>query len=86
MINLSSKIHSSWLVKLQNEFNSPYFTTLNLFLKEEMNTQNIYPNKGNIFEAFNRISTTFTRRLISTRLKEHHRIRLISTRMLRPHR
>ena len=53
MINLSSKIHSSWLVKLQNEFNSPYFTTLNLFLKEEMNTQNIYPNKGNIFEAFN---------------------------------
>ena len=53
MINLSSKIHPSWLVKLQNEFNAPYFEALNLFLKEEMNTQKIYPKRENIFEAFN---------------------------------
>ena len=53
MINHISKIHPSWLVKLQNEFNSPYFQTLNFFLQKEMNTQKIYPNKENIFEAFN---------------------------------
>ncbi|MBK22323.1 MAG: uracil-DNA glycosylase [Flavobacteriales bacterium] len=53
MTNPGSKIHSSWLVKLQNEFNSPYFENLSLFLKEEMNTKIIYPNKENIFEAFN---------------------------------
>ena len=53
MTDPSSQIHSSWLVKLQNEFNSPYFENLSLFLKEEMNTKIIYPSKGNIFEAFN---------------------------------
>lgn len=53
MINPISKIHPSWLVKLQNEFNSPYFENLSFFLQKEMSTQQIYPNKEKIFEAFN---------------------------------
>jgi len=53
MIDLSLKIHSSWAVKLRNEFNSPYFKSLVFFLKEEFNKKNIYPRKENIFEAFN---------------------------------
>ena len=53
MMHVSPKIHSSWLVKLQKEFESPYFKKLNLYLEEEKKTQLVHPNKEHIFEAFN---------------------------------
>ena len=53
MIDLKKKLHPSWLVKLQNEFKSPYFESLNVFLTQEINKETIYPDEEKIFEAFN---------------------------------
>ncbi|NMA74412.1 MAG: uracil-DNA glycosylase [Bacteroidales bacterium] len=47
------KIESSWKEQLQEEFNKPYFQNLVSFVKEEYNTQTIYPPGSLIFNAFN---------------------------------
>lgn len=53
MSEVSPKIHSSWLHRLQKEFESPYFKELNDFLKIESDTFTIYPNEDEIYNAFN---------------------------------
>ncbi|MAW65453.1 MAG: uracil-DNA glycosylase [Flavobacteriales bacterium] len=53
MIDIHSKIHPSWFVKLKTEFNEPYFKKLILFLNEEILREKVYPELDNIFEAFN---------------------------------
>ncbi len=56
MIDIHSKIHISWFVKLKTEFKEPYFKKLIYFLKEEMFAEKVYPELENIFEAFNQTS------------------------------
>lgn len=53
MLEITSKIHSSWLDGLQKEFDSDYFKELTAFLSEESKTTIIYPEHKLIFEAFN---------------------------------
>ncbi len=48
----TSKIHSSWLGELKNEFEAPYFIELNSFLVNEEKLNTIYPKPQLIFEAF----------------------------------
>lgn len=48
------KLHKSWTAALKDEFGKPYFTELMAFVKEEYDTQTVYPAKENIFAAFNR--------------------------------
>ena len=48
----TSKIHSSWLGELKNEFEAPYFIELNSFLEDEEKLNTIYPQPQLIFEAF----------------------------------
>ncbi len=45
-------IHQSWLVELQAEFKQPYMAELREFLKAELQTQSIYPDMKNVFNAF----------------------------------
>ncbi len=53
MSEVSPKIHSSWLHRLQKEFESPYFKKLKRFLKIESDTFTIYPKEDQIYNAFN---------------------------------
>lgn len=53
MLEITSKIHSSWLTGLQREFESDYFKELSSFLSEEAKTNKIYPEGKLVFEAFN---------------------------------
>lgn len=45
-------IHNSWDLKLKQEFELPYITKLDGFLKEERRLHNIYPKKTEVFSAF----------------------------------
>lgn len=45
-------IHNSWDLKLKQEFELPYITKLDGFLKEERRLHNIYPKKTEVFNAF----------------------------------
>lgn len=47
------KIEQSWKERLQNEFDKPYFEQLTQFVRNEYQTQTIYPPAGLIFNAFN---------------------------------
>jgi len=47
------RIESSWKVRLENEFNKPYFTKLSGFVKNEYATKTVYPPGALIFNAFN---------------------------------
>ncbi len=47
------KIEQSWNERLQNEFDKPYFEQLTQFVRNEYQTQTIYPPAGLIFNAFN---------------------------------
>jgi len=53
MSEVSPKIHSSWLHRLQMEFESPYFKELKDFLKIESDNFTIYPKEDEIYNAFN---------------------------------
>lgn len=45
-------IHNSWDLKLKQEFELPYITKLEGFLKDERRLHNIYPKKTEVFNAF----------------------------------
>jgi uracil-DNA glycosylase len=42
----------SWYLKLNEEFNKPYYNNLSDFVEEERSTKDIFPPKGNVFNAF----------------------------------
>lgn len=44
-------IHPSWSALLEDEFNCPYFVSLEKFVNQEYKSQKIYPEKEKIFEA-----------------------------------
>jgi len=46
------KIEASWKRELEAEFQKPYFTALNDFIKNEYSTKSIYPPGSKIFHAF----------------------------------
>lgn len=46
------KIHSSWKEALKPEFDKPYWDSLTSFVREQYETQTVYPNARNIFSAF----------------------------------
>ena len=46
------KIEKSWKLQLENEFQQPYFTNLVQFVKQEYQTQTVYPPGKFIFNAF----------------------------------
>ena len=48
------KIESSWKTRLTGEFEKPYFTQLVAFVKEEYQSQKIYPPGKLIFNAFDK--------------------------------
>ena len=47
------KIHPSWAVELQEEFNAPYFEQLTRFVRQEYAATTCYPPGKEIFNAFN---------------------------------
>lgn len=47
------RITQNWLSLLKDEFQKPYFLTLQDFLKNEYNTKKIYPAPENVFNAIN---------------------------------
>lgn len=49
---MSVKIALSWKDRLSDEFNKPYFLQLIEFVKEEYQTQTVYPPGKEIFHAF----------------------------------
>lgn len=53
MLEDKVKINQSWLHKLQNEFNQPYFQKLKQFVQDQYNDSVVYPDKELIYEAFN---------------------------------
>ncbi len=46
------KINPSWYKELDNEFQSPYFSKLKIFVKNAYRRKIIYPSAKNIFHAF----------------------------------
>lgn len=58
MLNASSfefmdiRIAPSWKIRLSDEFTKPYFSNLVDFVKQEYNSQTIYPPGKEIFQAF----------------------------------
>ena len=53
MTEVSPKIEKSWLERLSEEFEAPYFFDLKKFLVEERKKFRIYPPGSEIFSAFN---------------------------------
>jgi uracil-DNA glycosylase len=51
---MSIKIDDSWKAVLENQFSSPYFTSLIEFVKQQYATQTCYPKGSQIFAAFDR--------------------------------
>ncbi len=49
---MNVKIHDSWKVYLQEEFEKPYFKELTDFVKSEYQKKKIFPSPANIFRAF----------------------------------
>lgn len=49
---MNVKIHESWKVHLQEEFEKPYFKELTEFVKSEYQKKKVYPVPANIFRAF----------------------------------
>ena len=49
---MNVKIHDSWKVQLQEEFEKPYFKELTNFVKSEYQKKKVYPAPANIFRAF----------------------------------
>src|SRR5690554_750485 len=50
---MMNEIDASWKKVLKDEFEKPYFKTLQSFVEEEYKTHTIFPNKENILSAFN---------------------------------
>jgi uracil-DNA glycosylase len=51
-MSLNIKIASSWKSKLEEEFHKPYFEQLIQFVKQEYQTNTVYPPGKEIFRAF----------------------------------
>lgn len=49
---MNVKIEESWQNVLQDEFEKPYFKNLVAFVKDEYNSQKVYPPGSQIFNAF----------------------------------
>jgi uracil-DNA glycosylase len=49
---MNVKIEESWQNVLQDEFEKPYFKNLVAFVKDEYNSQKVYPPGNQIFNAF----------------------------------
>ena len=49
--NKMTELHNSWDKYLAEEFEKPYYVALRQFLKEEYETQTIYPSRHDIFNA-----------------------------------
>lgn len=49
--NKMTELHNSWDKYLAEEFEKPYYVALRQFLKEEYETQTIYPSMHDIFNA-----------------------------------
>ncbi len=58
------KIASSWKTRLQNEFEQAYFKKVTDFVKEEYQTQTVYPPGSLIFNAFDKCSFKDTKVVI----------------------
>lgn len=58
------KIEDSWKEKLQDEFDKPYFTDLVEFVKQEYQSQTVYPPGNQIFNAFEKSHFDKTRVVI----------------------
>jgi len=53
---MNVKIAESWKKELSNEFEQEYFCKLTAFVRNEYQTQTVYPAGNNIFRAFDRCS------------------------------
>lgn len=53
---MNVKIAESWKKELSNEFEQEYFSKLTAFVRNEYQTQTVYPAGNNIFRAFDRCS------------------------------
>jgi uracil-DNA glycosylase len=53
---MNVKIAESWKKELSNEFEQEYFGKLTAFVRNEYQTQTVYPAGNNIFRAFDRCS------------------------------
>uniref|UniRef100_UPI0040480B7B uracil-DNA glycosylase n=2 Tax=Roseivirga sp. TaxID=1964215 RepID=UPI0040480B7B len=53
---MNVKIAESWKNELSNEFEQEYFGKLTAFVRNEYQTQTVYPAGNNIFRAFDRCS------------------------------
>ena len=49
------QIRKSWYDLLSEEFNKPYFKSLQDFLKNEYSRYEVYPEEKNIFNALNHV-------------------------------
>lgn len=50
---MSLKIHPSWQAVISNEFEKPYWKELTSFVEKEYFKEECFPEKENIFQAFN---------------------------------
>lgn len=60
----SIKINPSWHKRLSAEFERPYFQSLTAFVKQEYQTQHVYPPGKEIFKAFDHCAFEDTRVVI----------------------
>lgn len=51
---MNVKIEESWQNVLQDEFEKPYFKQLAAFVKDEYNSEKVYPSGSQIFNAFSK--------------------------------
>ena len=61
---MNVKIEDSWKLKLQNQFDLPYFESLTGFVREEYRTQVVFPPGNQIFSAFDQCPWDQTRVVI----------------------
>ena len=52
-MSVNVNIEESWKIRLQAEFDKPYFERLTNFVRQEYATHRIYPPGSLIFNAFN---------------------------------
>lgn len=61
---MNVSIAESWKIRLQPEFDKPYFSELTEFLRQEYSTQRVYPPGRLMFNAFDKCSFDNTRVVI----------------------
>jgi uracil-DNA glycosylase len=48
-----TELNNDWFDAISEEFRKPYYENLNTFIEKEYTTSTVFPNKENIFTAFN---------------------------------